>query len=166
MRQGQLVNVDFHRLLRQGDLSQNVYLQTDDFVYVRPSISSDIYVMGAVARPNVFPYSRELSLVSAIARAEGTLPYATLSHVAIVRGALSRPTIAVVDYRDIVKGKAPNVRLAPGDIVYVPFTPFRKLEKFADEILNQFVRTLAINEGRNAVVRNAPPVGVSVPFGP
>ena len=32
MRQGQFLPVDFYRLLREGDTSQNIYLQPDDFV--------------------------------------------------------------------------------------------------------------------------------------
>jgi len=33
LRQGKLLPVDFQRLLNQGDVSQNIYLQPDDFVY-------------------------------------------------------------------------------------------------------------------------------------
>ena len=33
LREGRLLPVDFERLLKQGDLSQNIYLQPDDFVY-------------------------------------------------------------------------------------------------------------------------------------
>ena len=49
MREGELLSVDFYKLLRQGDLSQNIYLEPDDFVYLRPTISRDVYVLGAVA---------------------------------------------------------------------------------------------------------------------
>ena len=70
--------------------------------------------------------------------------------VAIVRGSLTEPKIAVVDYKEIVKGKAPDVLLEPGDIVYVPFSPYRTLVKYADLILKTFVQTVAINEGARA----------------
>ena len=48
MREGQLLKVDFYKLLRQGDLSQNIYLQPDDFVYVRSASARNVYVLGAV----------------------------------------------------------------------------------------------------------------------
>ncbi len=164
MRHGQLLPVDFYKLLREGDFSQNVYLQPDDFVYLRPGLSKEVYVLGAVAQPNLVPWRDQLSLATVVASAGGTLPYAYLSHVAIIRGSLSEPSIAVVDFKAIEKGRGSDVRLQPGDIVYIPFAPYRKLALFAEQIVNQFVRTIAINEGRNAVSRGGP-VPVSVGLG-
>ena len=57
MREGQLLSVDFYKLLRQGDLSQNIYLEPDDFVYLRSAVSRDVYVLGAVERPNIVGFS-------------------------------------------------------------------------------------------------------------
>lgn len=170
IRQGQLLSVDFHRLLREGDMSQNVFLRPDDFVYLRSAVAREVYVLGAVAMPNVVPFRERLTLVAAIAsvggptaRVRGTIGEAYLSHVAIVRGSLTEPRIAVVDYNAIVKGKAPDVALEPQDIVYVPFTPYRYLTRYLNMILNSFVNTIAINEGQRAVIRNATPVQVNVP---
>jgi hypothetical protein len=50
----------------------------------------------------------------------------------------------------ICQGKEADVRLQPGDIVYVPYVPYRKLALFAEAILRQFVYTLASNEGYRA----------------
>ena len=33
VRQGQLLPIDFQRLLREGDMSQNIYVRADDFIY-------------------------------------------------------------------------------------------------------------------------------------
>lgn len=164
MRGGQMLKVNFHRLLRMGDLSQNIYLQPDDFVFLRSSVARTVYVMGAVAMPNAIPYTEPSTLVSAITTVGGTIPYAYLTHVAIIRGSLTNPRIAVINFGPIFHGKARDVRLEPGDIVYVPFAPYRKLGIFADQILNQFVNTVAVNEGRNAVIKGSAPVGPSVSF--
>jgi len=166
MREGQLLKLDFYKLLRQGDLSQNIYLQPDDFVYVRSATARNVYVLGAVAVPNVIKFFDRISLVSAISGAGGTLPYAHLSQVAIVRGSLAEPAIAIVDYKAILKGQLEDVRLEPGDIVYVSFVPYRTLALFGEEVLRQFVSTIAINEGQRAVVKTPTPVGVTVPFIP
>jgi len=165
IREGKLMPIDFSKLLRHGDLSQNIYLHADDFVYLRPLLSKgDIYVLGAVLAPNIVDYKEHMSLIAAIASVGGPVPYAYLSHVAIVRGSLTRPTIATFDYNQIVKGKALDATLEPGDIVYVPFSPFRFIEQLADQILTQFVSTVAINAGQRAVLGpNAPVVGLSVP---
>jgi len=162
MRDGKILPVDFYRLLREGDMSQNIYLQPDDFVYVPSATASEVYVLGAVFQPRSVSYQDRVSLISAIADAQGTIKDAYLSHVAIVRGSLAQPKIAIVDFKAVVKGQSPDVLLEPGDIVYVPFTPYRTLERYANMILNTFVSTVAINEGARAVTRNVAPVGVSI----
>jgi polysaccharide export outer membrane protein len=162
VRQGQILPVNFSNLLLRGDTSQNIYLEPDDFIYLPSTLSRDIYVLGAVRLPRAVGYMNQKTLVAAVAAAGGPIKDAYLSHVAIVRGSLSQPKIAVVDYRDIVKGRAPDVKLEPRDIVYIPFSPYRYLTKYADLIVTTFVRAVAINEGARAASRNASPAGVTI----
>jgi len=164
LRNGALLQVDLQRLIREGDLSQNIYLQPDDFIYLRPTAGRNVYVMGAVAQSGAHPLLEGTTLVSALAGAGGIVPYAYGSQVAIVRGSLTRPAIALVNYRSILRGKSPDVPLKEGDIVFVPFSPFRKLAQMGEEILSQFVRTMAINEGTRAVNANASPITPTVPL--
>ena len=56
-------------------------------------------------------------------------------------------------------------RLKAGDIVYVPFSPFRRVGQLAEILLNEFVSSIALNEGTRAVSKNAGPVGVSIGVG-
>jgi polysaccharide export outer membrane protein len=156
LRDGRLVPVDFERLFKQGDLSQNIYLQPDDFIFLRPASIPSVYVLGAVGAPAMLPHSRELTLAGAIIGAGGTIKYAQQNQVVIIRGGLTQPRIAQVDYKSIVTGKAKNIRLQPGDIVYVPFSPFRKIGQLAEDILDQFVRTIAVNEGVHIGDPNSP----------
>ncbi len=166
IRSGKLLPVDFQRLLKQADLSQNIYLEADDFVYMPAATSREVYVLGGVTRPRSIAYSEGLTLVGAIANAAGTRQYAYLSHVAIVRGSLTDPKIAIVDYKDIITGRAPDVTLEPRDIVYVPLKPYRLLSRYADLIMTTFVSSVAINEGARAVLDNPPPTsGILIPFG-
>jgi protein involved in polysaccharide export with SLBB domain len=178
VRQGNFLPVDFHRLLRDGDMTQNIYLQPDDFVYVPSSLSQEVYVLGAVRIPRALPFSDRLTLVSAIAHTSGPQRYdwlqrddpgpftkdAHLSHIAIVRGSLATPQIAIVDYSDIIRGRAPDVRLEPGDIIYVPNSPYTQLKRYVNIILNSFVVTIAANEGSRAGGGTGT-LGVSAPIG-
>jgi polysaccharide biosynthesis/export protein len=82
-----------------------------------------------------------------------------------VRGSLSEPQLAVVDYNAIITGKAPNVRLEPGDIVFVPNAPYTTLTRYFNLILNTFVTTVSANEGIRAGGGRIGNVGVSVPVG-
>jgi polysaccharide biosynthesis/export protein len=161
VREGQRLPVNFQRLLHEGDMRQNIYLAPDDFIYFPSAAVRDIYVLGAVRSPKAVNRQHD-TLVGAIADAGGPIKNAYLSHVAIVRGTLDDPQIAVVNFNEIVVGKAPDVQLEPRDIVYVPFSPYRFLTKYLDLILTTFVRAVAINEGARAAEPSATPAGVSI----
>ncbi len=164
IRNGEMLPIDFQRLLREGDTSQNIYLRPDDFIYLPSSLSKEVYVLGAVNRPAPLGFVDHMGLIAAIAKALGTQPNAYLSHVAIVRGSLSEPKIAIVDFKAIMTGKQPDVRLEPRDIVYVPYTPYRTLERYAKMITDTFVRTVAANEGGHAASSSFQGIGVSNPI--
>jgi protein involved in polysaccharide export with SLBB domain len=163
MRNGQRLPVDLDRLLNRGDLSQNIRLQGGDFIYLPTSGGSDVSVLGAVGTARVVPYERDMTLVQAVANAGGTIQDAFVRQVAVVRGSLTEPQIAVVDYEAIVLGRAPDVRLEPQDIVYVPYTPYRTLKRYVNLILDTFVRATGVNEGARAIDPNILPPGISVP---
>lgn len=163
IRSGQTLPVDFHRLLENGDMSQNIYLKPDDFVYVPSGAQREIYLFGAVRAPRTMPLSEHPTLIAAIAAGGGPLPNAFISQVAIVRGSLTSPEIAIVDYKDIITGKAGDIMLEPHDIVFVPYSPYRALTRYMDSILSTFVNTVAANEGVNAF--GGARVGVAVSVG-
>jgi protein involved in polysaccharide export with SLBB domain len=142
-----LLPVDFNRLFREGDLSQNIYLQPDDFIYLPSAAAQDVYVLGAVVQPRAVAFHKGLTVSGAIAGAFGTLKEAYIGHVAVVRGALTSPQIAIVDYKDVVRGKASDLELQPHDIVYVPLSPYRYISHYAELIINTFVSSAAINAG-------------------
>jgi polysaccharide export outer membrane protein len=165
VRNGQLLPVDFERLLKQGDLSQNIYLQPEDFVYLPPATAREVTVVGAVSFPRTLPYQDGMTLSAAIAGAGGTYKDSYWNKVAIVRGSWSKAHIAIVNYEDIVKGRAADVPLEPRDIIHVPLKPWRHIERYANLILNTFVSSLAINEGARAVTKDVAPTGILIPLG-
>ena len=165
VRRGEMLPVNMQKLLRVGDTSQNIYLEADDFVYLPSSLSSEIYVLGAVNGPRPVGYVDDMGLVTAIAKALGTQPGAYLSHVAVVRGSLTEPKIAIVDFEAILAGKAPDMRLQAHDIVFVPHSPFQTLERYVKLITDSFVRTVAANEGGRAGRSNFGGVVVTSPVG-
>jgi polysaccharide biosynthesis/export protein len=166
MRNGQSLPIDLNRLLASGDLSQNIYLRPDDFVYLKSATTRDVYVLGAVRRPMTLPYSEGLSVLSVLASAGGTIEFAQVSHIAVVRGSLTAPRIALVDYRAIYSGNARDVRLEEGDIVYVPFVPYRALAVLVQNLVRQFAVQITSNEGYRLIYPNAVPVAPNAPGAP
>jgi hypothetical protein len=104
-------------------------------------------------------------MVGAIAGAYGPVKDAYERHVAIVRGSLAHPEVTIVDYRDVKRGKIPDIALKPRDIVYVPWSPYRYIEKYIDTILNTFVSSVAINGGSWLVLKQPQQGGVFIPVG-
>jgi protein involved in polysaccharide export with SLBB domain len=106
VRDGEMIPVNFVKLLRYGDASQNIYLKNGDFIYFPSSNSGRVYVLGAVNQARGVDYSEELTLVTAISYAEGIAPRAFPQRVVIIRNTLTEPKIAIVNLKAILNGKA------------------------------------------------------------
>lgn len=165
MRQGKVLPVNFEKLIREGDLSQNIYLEPNDYLYLPSSLSSEVYVLGAVMEPRPVAFMNEMSLVSALSRGLGCRPEADLTRVSIIRGSLTEPKIATVNARAMLEGQAGNLRLEPGDIVFVPGAGTLSPAGLAREAVDTFVRLVAANEGSRAGAPGAGNIGVNVNIG-
>jgi len=166
IRNGTMLPVDFQKLIRDGDMSQNIYLQPNDFIYLPSSLTNEVYVLGAVMEPRPVGFMSDMNLMGALGKGLGVRPDADLSRVSIIRGSLTDPKIATVDARAVMQGKATNFRLQPGDIVYVPGAGSISPSSLGREAVNTFVRIVAANEGTNAAIGSGgPSVGVNVNIG-
>lgn len=166
MREGRLLPIDMQRLLKEGDLSQNIYLQPDDLVYFPGATAREVYVLGAVVQPRPIAYREGMTVAGAIASVYGTLTGAYMEQVAVVRGSLTKPEIAIVDYKRVIRGEAVDLELQPRDIVYVPLSPYRYLHRYLELVLNTFVSSAAINAGSSAIVTEPTGgAGIFIPVG-
>lgn len=166
LRDGEVLPVDLLALIKEGDMSQNIYLEDGDYVYLPSSLSQNIHVLGAVRQPQAIGFKDRINLVAAIAAAKGPTPDAELDRVLVVRGSLSSPKVAVVDLKAILAGRATNIELKPFDIVWVPDRPFKILERYFWLIFDAAATTIAVREGANAVetIGGESP-NVVIPFG-
>jgi len=166
VRNGHLLPVDFQKLMTDGDASQNIYLQPDDFIYMPTAAARDVYVLGAVTQPRLVPYHSGMTVAGALAGAYGALPEAYLTHVTVLRGSLSHPQVTILNLKQTLRGQTNDVAVHPGDIVYVPLSPYRYINRYIDVILNTFVSSVAINEGTRLVGQpQTGGAGVFIPLG-
>jgi protein involved in polysaccharide export with SLBB domain len=121
--------------------------------------------MGEVNSPRAVRYVEEMSLISAIANAGGTTKIAHVQHIVIIRGSLTEPQVCVVEYKDVATGKVRDIALQPHDIVWVPKTPWERLDKLVNDIVGTFVRTVAANEGAQFASPTGGRVGTSINVG-
>lgn len=166
LRDGEVLPVDLLALIKQGDMSQNIYLEDGDYVYLPSSLSQNVHVLGAVMQPQALGFKDKINIVAAIAHAKGPTPDANLEKVLIIRGSLTAPKVAVVDFKAILGGKATNVELRPFDIIWVPDRPFKRLEDYFWVIFDAAATTIAVREGANSVdtIDGVSP-GISIPIG-
>ena len=166
IRQGRVLPIDFQQLLRDGSLAQNIYLQADDFIFLPSVRTPQVHILGAVVQPHSERMTGALTVVQAIALSGGSVREAYLSNVAILRGSLTEPQIALVAVDKILLGQAPDVRLEPGDILYVPYAPQRVLTRYVNLILDTFARTVGVNAGVRVVNGDTAQVGIGVNIAP
>ncbi len=94
-------------------------------VFLRELNSRKIFVFGEVQKPGTFSYEDGLSVVQAVALAGGFTRMAAKNGCTVTRVASPGNEERIkVPLDDIVGGRAPDFRLLPGDILYVPESLF------------------------------------------
>lgn len=133
------IPVDMHALLLNGDLSQNIFLESGDAVVIPSSADEDAYVFGAVGKPGAVSFqSGALSLLQALSESDLDLPNYTsaqLAQVHLIRAEGASAQYYVIDAAKILNGKATNFALQPGDIIFVPPTQVASWNQVLDMLL-------------------------------
>jgi hypothetical protein len=91
-----------------------------------------IYVVGDVHKPMgvAMKDTGSMTVLQALATAEGTNPTANLHSAKIIRKGEYGHTEIPVDIKKIMQAKAPDVTLQAGDILFVPHSTGRLAEKY------------------------------------
>ncbi len=144
VRRGQRVPLDFEKLFQQGELSQNIPLEPDDYLYFASGSANEVYVVGAVLQPGAVPFVANTGAIGAITSRGGFGPKGYKSRVLVIRGSLAKPQTFVVNTLDVLGGKAPDFRLQSKDIVYVAERPWAKAETLLDEGARAFISAVIV----------------------
>ena len=163
IRNGQILPVNFEKLVRSGDTSQNIYLQHNDYIYLPSAATSTVLLLGAVAAPQAVGYKDSLTLIDCIAQCKGPAKGAYLKEVVIVRGTLDKPAASIVNLEAILTGRETNVLLQPGDIVWIPKRPLGLLESTVQLVFQDAARTIASGEGSRVAGGDQDPI-ISIPL--
>jgi polysaccharide export outer membrane protein len=121
LRAGNKLNVDFAKLINEGDVSQDIQLQRDDVIFIPPDLTSRIKVVGAVRTPGLMPYFKGMTALDAVLSSGGFTEFASQNNVVIVRQEGSEIKNIVVRLKDVIKGgdMSKNETLKPGDLINV-----------------------------------------------
>ena len=90
---------------------------------IRVPQAGNVYVVGSVKKPGVFPVreAAHSSVLRALAVSEGLLPYAgQKAYIYRRQDAQTASNEIPVELKKITDRKSPDVPLLPGDVLYVP----------------------------------------------
>jgi polysaccharide export outer membrane protein len=135
-RNKQIIPVNLKRMLDFGDMSQDMFLEDGDILYVPNSDEKKYFVLGEVMKPGVVYYKDPVDVVEAIAQGGGFQISAQRKQVVVVRGDLRSPQIYEVNMLAMMEGRNfERFPLQKGDIVYIPRTYIADWNVFMSQLL-------------------------------
>jgi polysaccharide export outer membrane protein len=121
MRNGKKVKEDFKKLFTDGDISEDIEIETNDVVFIPMLQDKSIYVLGGVNLPKAIEYREGITVMEAILEAGGFTKFASQNDTSIVRKEGGKDTTIRVKAKDLIKDAdmSQNVKLKPADYVIV-----------------------------------------------
>jgi polysaccharide export outer membrane protein len=157
VRDNSLLPVDLYKLLKEGDMNQNVVMRGGDKVYIADASASTLMVLGEVGKERVIDVPDGfMTLRKAIGEAGGILASGDRSYIQIIRGSITHPKIYTLNWEHFVRLPSDSMLLIPGDIVYVAARPLSEWNRFVNDLLPTFIALDLITNGIKSV-------GVDVP---
>jgi protein involved in polysaccharide export with SLBB domain len=140
VRNGDKLAVDFEKLFQQGDLSQNILLEPNDYIFFASTATRQIYVVGEIMSPGPIGFAANATVLTAIADRGGYSEKAFKKRVLVVRGSLNEPETFIVDTGAVLDARQRDFKLQPRDIVYVSARPWVRAEELLDEAAASFIQ--------------------------
>lgn len=139
-RGGDLLPVDMHKLLKGGDMSQNIVMRPGDQIYIAENSASTLTVLGEVNQPKQIPLpSGSMPLRNVLALAGGITKSGDRNLIQVMRGSLPSPKIYTLSWEQMVRLPTSSFLVMPGDTVYVAATPIAQWSRFVSQIFPTLV---------------------------
>ncbi|HSX27094.1 MAG TPA: polysaccharide biosynthesis/export family protein, partial [Chlamydiales bacterium] len=124
VREDRMLPVDLNKLLKEGDMQQNIVMRGNDKVYIAEPHAATLMVMGEVGRERTLNLlSGSMPLRQALAESGG-IPYTgDKSYIQVIRGNICNPKIYTLNWEHVIHLPNDSLLLMPGDIVYVAAKP-------------------------------------------
>jgi len=143
-RGGRHLPVNFEKLFLEGDLSHNIALEPNDYVYFPATDLKEIFVLGEVMQPGASVFNNGTGALAAIAARGGFTDRAWKKRLLVIRGSLNNPATFIVNAHDVLSAKAADFKLQPKDIVYVSARPWIRIEELLDTAATAFVESAVV----------------------
>jgi polysaccharide export outer membrane protein len=125
-------------------MENNVTVEPGDTILI--SKAGVVYVVGDVHQPGgfVMENGNDITVLKAIALAQGTNPNAALNGARLIRKTPGGPQDVPLALKQILAAKAPDVQLQADDVVFVPGSAGKSAAKRGAEAILQMATGIAI----------------------
>lgn len=149
--------INIKRLLEEGDVSQDIALQGGDVVQVPARKPQTFFVIGEVSKPGAYEFTEgqegEMLATRALGWAGGAGKVANLDKAVLIRNTDGGRQEIALDFKKILKGKAPDSVVQADDIIFVPSSTMKTI---TDGLLTILPSTLSGIAIWNSVVERQP----------
>lgn len=136
MREGKLVAVDLSKLIKEGDMQQNIVMRAGDKIYIAEPSAASLMVMGEVGRERVIALPCGFMSLRHVLAEAGGIPYTgDKSYIQVIRGNIAKPKIYTLNWEHVIHLPNESLLLMPGDIVYVAAKPITEWNRFISQLL-------------------------------
>jgi len=157
VRDGCMLPVDLYKLVKDGDMCQNIVMRGGDKIYIADPSASPLMVLGEVNKQRVIDLPNGfMSLRQALAEAGGLPITGDKRFIQVMRGNIINPKIYTLNWEHVVRLPTDSLLLIPGDIVYVAATPIAEWDRFVEQILPTLV-------GIDLITRGTKNIGITLP---
>ena len=142
VRNGKILPVNFSLAIEKGDRWHNVKLKKGDYIYIAVRSEVMVSIIGSINRPHKRLWDQNLGVLELISSGLGVKEQ-YWKYGVIIRGGMENPRFYRVDIDGILQGRCANVRLMPGDVVYIPQDDISEYNVFVRKLLPtaQFLST-------------------------
>lgn len=139
VRNNELLPIDLNKLIKEGDMSQNIVMRGGDKIYIADLEDAKIMMMGEVGYPRSISLPvGHMSLREALVRAGGIPFTGDKKYIQVIRGDLTKPKIYLLNWNVIVNLPNDSLLLMPGDTVYVSAKPITEWNRFISQLMPSF----------------------------
>lgn len=152
IRDQQMLPVDFYKLIKDGDMSQNIVMRGGDKIYIADPSDSSIMVLGEVGKECLISVPNGFTTLRKVLAEAGGIPYTgDKSYIQIIRGNILHPKIYTINWLHMIHLPSDSLLLIPGDIVYVAAKPLTEWNRFVTQILPTLIGFDLVSKGIKSV---------------
>ncbi|MDE3045349.1 MAG: polysaccharide biosynthesis/export family protein [Verrucomicrobiota bacterium] len=135
LRDGKALSVDLVKLIKHGDMSQNIVMRGGDKIYIAETNAASLMVMGEVGCERVISLPIGCTTLRQALAESGGIPFTgDRSYIQVIRGSISKPKIYTLNWELVIHLPNQSLLLMPGDIVYVAAKPITNWNRFISQI--------------------------------